>query len=173
MRNDSSIQAGPRRGNLALCVRKAALFLAFVVLGLALGAPLAACSQRPAVVIHGSRETVTVNIEIADTPDKRASGLMYRRDLAPDAGMLFLFRTAAPQKFWMKNTVLPLDMIFIGANRKIVGIVADTRPFSTNPLGPDEPSQYVLEVNAGFAAKHGLAVGDQVELLRVPDAVAE
>ena len=173
MRNDSSIQGGLGRGNPGLCVRKAALFAAFVVLGVPCGAPLAACSQRPAVVIHTSRETVTVSVEIADTPDKRTTGLMYRRDLAPEAGMLFLFPAASPQKFWMKNTVLPLDMIFIGPNHKIVGIVADAKPFTTNPQGVDEPSQSVLEVNAGFAAKHGVAVGDQVEFLRVPDAVAE
>jgi uncharacterized membrane protein (UPF0127 family) len=154
-------------------MRKAALFVALVVLGVPFGAPLAACSQRPAVVIHTSRETVTVSVEIADTPDKRATGLMYRRDLAPDAGMLFLFPAASAQKFWMKNTVLPLDMIFIGVDHKIVGIVADAKPFTTNPLGVDEPSLYVLEVNAGFAAKHGLAVGDEVGFLRLPSAVAE
>ncbi len=135
--------------------------------------PLTACSQGPAAVIRASRETVTVHVEIADTPDKRATGLMYRRALAPEAGMLFLFPQASPQKFWMKNTVLPLDMIFISPTGKIVGIVNDAKPFTTNPLGVDEPSQYVLEVNAGFAAKHGLSVGDQVEFLRVPGAVAE
>ena len=161
------------RRNAGLCVRKAALFVALLVLGVPCGVPLAACSQGPAAVIHTHGGPVTVNLEIADTPGKRASGLMYRREIAADAGMLFLFREASPQKFWMKNTVLPLDMIFIGPTRKIVGIVADTRPFTTNPLGVDEPSRYVLEVNAGFAAKHGVAVGDQVEFLRVPDAVAE
>jgi uncharacterized membrane protein (UPF0127 family) len=148
---------------------QAALLLVFANLGV----PLAACSQPPTVVIHASRETASVRVEIADTPDKRATGLMYRRALAPEAGMLFLFPAATPQKFWMKNTPLPLDMIFIGPTRKIVGIVADAKPFTTNPLGVDEPSQYVLEVNAGFAAKHGLAAGDQVEFLRVPEATAE
>jgi hypothetical protein len=138
-----------------------------------LGMPLSACSQSPAVVIHATRGAVTVPVEIADTPDKRATGLMYRRDLGADAGMLFLFAQASAQKFWMKNTPLPLDMIFIGPTAKIVGIVADTKPFTTNPLGPDEASQYVLEVNAGFAAKHGVAVGDQVEFLRVHSAAAE
>jgi uncharacterized membrane protein (UPF0127 family) len=169
MRNPTPIQASPLRRHRHLCVWKAALFLVF----LHLGVPLAACSQAPSVVIHTRRGTTAVRVEIADTPDKRTTGLMYRRDLAPEAGMLFLFPAATPQKFWMKNTVLPLDMIFIGPTRTIVGIVADARPFSTNPLGPDEPSQYVLEVNAGYAAKHGLAVGDRVEFLRVPDAVPE
>lgn len=169
MRNDRSIQGRLRRCNGGLWLWKAALLLAFGNLG----ALPAACSQLPAVVIHARPALVTVSVEIADTPDKRATGLMYRRDLAPDAGMLFLFPTAVPQKFWMKNTPLSLDMIFIGPTRRIVGIVADTKPFTTNPLGPDEPSQYVLEVNAGFAAKYGLAVGDAVEFVRVPSAVVE
>jgi uncharacterized protein len=169
MRNDTSIQGSPGRPHRSLSVWKALLFLALVNLGV----PLAACSQPSAVVVHTRRETATVRVEIADTPDKRATGFMYRRELAADAGMLFLFPAPAPQKFWMKNTPLPLDMIFIGPARTIVGIVADTKPFSTNPVGPDEPSLYVLEVNAGFAAQHGLAVGDQVEFLRIPNAVAE
>lgn len=125
------------------------------------------------MVIHSSRATTTVSVEVADTPETRAQGLMYRRDLAPAAGMLFLFPQASPLTFWMKNTPLPLDMIFIGPTRRIVGIVADTKPFTTNPLGVETPSQYVLEVNAGFAATHGLAVGDQADFLRVPNAAAE
>src|SRR5438105_86278 len=82
------------------------------------------------------------------------------RDLAADAGMLFVFPTESPQSFWMKNTPLPLDMVFIGADRRIVGIVVDTKPFSTNPLGVDAASQYVLEVHAGFCAQHGIAKGN-------------
>ena len=111
-----------------------------------------------------------VTVEIAATPEARAHGLMYRRDLAADAGMLFIFPTASEQRFWMKNTPLPLDMIFIGANRRIIGIVADTRPFSTNSLGVGGLSQYVLEVNAGFSAKHGLAAGDLVDFVHITAA---
>lgn len=92
---------------------------------------------------------------------------MYRRDLAADAGMLFLFPTESEQHFWMKNTPLPLDMVFIGTDKRIVGIVPDTRPFTTNPVGVPSPSQFVLEVNAGFCAKHGVAAGDQVDFVRI------
>jgi len=143
----------------ALCQREAALLL-----GLAL---LAACTQHPQVVIHSAKGSVTVQVEVADTPDARARGLMYRRDLAADAGMLFIFPTESEQRFWMKNTPLPLDMVFIGADQKIVGIVADTRPFTTNPLGVDALSQYVLEVHGGFCASRGIATGDQVDFVRV------
>jgi len=173
MRKPTPIQGRRALGNARLCVRKAALLMGFAALGLLPAVPLTGCDRSPAVVLHAARGAVTVPVEVADTPDKRATGLMYRRDLAPDAGMLFLFTKASPQKFWMKNTPLPLDMIFIGPTAKIVGIVADACPFTTNPLGPDEPSRYVLEVNAGFAAKHGLAVGDQVEFVRVHSIAGE
>jgi uncharacterized protein len=140
-------------------LREALLFLGLVL--------VAACTRHPQVVIHSASGPVTVQVEIADTPDARARGLMYRRDLAADAGMLFIFSNEAEQSFWMKNTPLPLDMVFIGADRKIVGIVADTRPFTTNPLGVGAPSQYVLEVHGGFCAGHGIGAGDQVDFVRV------
>jgi uncharacterized membrane protein (UPF0127 family) len=110
---------------------------------------------------------VAVQVEVADTPDARARGLMYRRDLPADGGMLFVFPSETEQQFWMKNTPLPLDMVFIGKELRIVGIVADTRPFTTTPAGVATPSQYVLEVHAGFCAGHGIAAGDRVEFLRV------
>ena len=128
---------------------------------------VSACVQHPHVVIHAARGPVRVDVEVADTPDTRSRGLMYRSDLAPNAGMLFVFSAAAEQRFWMKNTPLPLDMIFIGSDRTVVGIVPDTHPFTTNPLGVSAPSLYVLEVHAGFSAAHGVAAGDAVELVGV------
>ena len=153
------MQGGIRRLSAGLWEREAVLLLASVL--------LAGCSQRPSVVIHAASGPVTVQVEVADTPDARARGLMYRRYLAADAGMLFIFPTPAEQRFWMKNTPLALDMIFIDADRRIVGIVADTHPFTTNPVGTDQPSQYVLEVRAGFCAAHGIAAGDPIEFVRV------
>lgn len=130
----------------------------------------AACSRTPQLIVRSTRGPVTIKVEIADTPDARAHGLMYRQDLAADAGMLFIFPTESEQRFWMKNTPLPLDMVFIGSDRRIVGIVPDTRPFTTNPLGVAALSQYVLEVHAGFCAKHGLSAGDAVEFVRIPNS---
>jgi uncharacterized membrane protein (UPF0127 family) len=130
---------------------------------------LAACSQRPEVVIHSNHGPVTVQVEIADTPDTRARGLMYRRELGANAGMLFVFPNESDQQFWMKNTPLPLDMVFIGQQRHIVGIVPETRPFTTNSLGVGVSSQYVLEVNGGFCARHGIRTGDAVEFVRIFD----
>lgn len=131
---------------------------------------LVSCQRGPAAIIRSAQGPVTVHVEVVDTPDTRARGLMYRRDLAADAGMLFIFEAESDQHFWMKNTPLPLDMIFIGANRKIVGIVADARPFTTNSRNVGAPSQYVVEVHAGFCAAHGIAAGDTVEFVGVVNA---
>jgi uncharacterized membrane protein (UPF0127 family) len=131
---------------------------------------LAACSQRPEVVIHSAQGPVTVQVEIADTPDARARGLMYRRDLGADAGMLFVFPNESDQHFWMKNTPIPLDMVFVGKQEHIVGIVREAQPFSTTPLRVGVPSLYVLEVNGGFCARHGIDAGDPVEFVRISPA---
>lgn len=89
---------------------------------------------------------------------------MYRRELPELRGMLFLFPREAPLSFWMKNTPLPLDIIFINAAHTIVGIAQNTTPFSRKPLPSGSPAQFVLEVNSGFCQQHGVAIGDRVEL---------
>lgn len=109
-----------------------------------------------------------MRVELANTPDTRTRGLMYRKHLDADAGMLFVFPQPAVQQFWMKNTPLPLDMIFIGADYKVVGIVENAKPFTTTGRGVGKQSQYVLEVNGGFAARHGIREGDRVDLLGIP-----
>lgn len=111
------------------------------------------------------------NIEIANTNGERALGLMYRRELPADAGMLFLYDPPQPITMWMRNTILSLDMIFIGANGKVHRIESHTEPFSTDMISSDGAVQGVLEVNAGIAAKIGLKTGDEVVfpgLLRSP-----
>ena len=135
-------------------------------------ATLVACTRGPRVVVHAAKGPVAISVEIAATPARRERGLMYRNDLGADAGMLFLFPQDSDLRFWMKNTPLPLDMIFIDASHTIVGIVADTRPFSTQALGVGKPSRYVLEVHAGYAAKHGIASGDKVDFEQVSDAAS-
>lgn len=130
-----------------------------------------ACQHDPAVLIHlRNGDLVRVPVELAMTPEARARGLMYRHDLPPDAGMLFVFPETETQAFWMKNTPLPLDMIFIDERFRIVGLVEHAVPFSTSPLGPGRPSRYVLEVNAGFATRHHIRAGDRVEFRHVPSS---
>lgn len=130
----------------------------------------AGCVRVPQAVIHTQQGEVAINIEVADTQEARSYGLMYRKDLAPDAGMLFVFPREEEQSFWMKNTPLSLDMIFIGTDKQIVGIVADAKPFTTEPRSIGKPSLYVLEVHGGFCAKHSVRVGNRLELRNMPPA---
>ncbi len=124
----------------------------------------------PAVVLHNPDGTLThVRVEVVSTPAMRANGLMYRRELDSDAGMLFIFPEEETQQFWMKNTLIPLDMIFIDAAKTVVGVVAEARPQTTTARGVGKPSKYVLEVNGGFAAKHGVAAGTTMELVHIRD----
>jgi uncharacterized membrane protein (UPF0127 family) len=134
----------------------AALF--FAMLG-----SVSACQAEPKVAISTKDgKEVVFQVEIADTPSKREMGLQYRRDLARDNGMIFLFPADAPLSFWMKNTPIPLDMIFISGERKIVGIVEQATPFTLEPRAVAAPSKYVLEINGGLAKLHGLKAGDAV-----------
>jgi hypothetical protein len=137
-------------------------FLAIALLACITGSACAKDTAAARVVLHTSGGDVPVTVEIADTPERRSLGLMYRKELAADAGMLFIFDAPAQLSFWMKNTVLPLDMIFIGSDRRIVGIVKDAVPFTTTPRVVDGASHYVLEVNAGFSARHDVRAGDMV-----------
>jgi uncharacterized protein len=122
-----------------------------------------ACRDRhPTVVLHPAHGApIGVSVEIADTPESQARGLMYRNHLDPDRGMLFLFEEQKRHSFWMKNTLIPLDLIFIARDGRIVGIHPNAEPFSLKPIDAGAPSQAVLEVNGGFAAVHGLAAGDR------------
>jgi uncharacterized membrane protein (UPF0127 family) len=107
-------------------------------------------------------------VEIADTPDERAQGLMFRESMATDAGMLFDYGSDQEGvAFWMRNTPLPLDMIFIRADGTITQIAADTTPYSLEPIASREPVRFVLEVNAGVAASLGIAPGDRLQHPRV------
>src|SRR5579885_1254823 len=140
-----------------MCPRRLVSARYFVMLALA-------AARQPQVMLSaadGARRAA-VKVELALTPGQREFGLMYRAHLDEDAGMLFIFPAAEPLKFWMKHTEIPLDMIFADANRRIVGIVADATPSSEQPVGPDTPALYVLEVNGGFCARHGVRKGDRM-----------
>ena len=102
-------------------------------------------------------------IELALNPAQHEQGLMYRRTLASDAGMLFDFHAAKPISMWMKNTFIPLDMIFIGNDGHVVGIAERTIPQSLDILSSPGPVRAVLEVNGGTASRMGIKVGDLVE----------
>jgi uncharacterized protein len=113
----------------------------------------------------GARHVVTV--ELARTDAEKARGLMERTSLRDDAGMLFLFDASADHAFWMKNTLIPLDMIFISDDGQIVGIVPRATPGDLRPRSVGVPSRYVLEVNGGWAEARGVATGDRVRFENV------
>jgi uncharacterized membrane protein (UPF0127 family) len=124
---------------------------------------VSACQAQPQVTIATTEgRELTFQVEVADTPAKRELGLQYRRDLAADRGMIFLFPVESVHSFWMKNTPIPLDMIFIAKDRKIVGIVEQAVPFSTESRSVPGASQFVLEINGGLAKRYGIKAGNSV-----------
>ena len=127
-----------------------------------------AVAARVSVAVAGGR-SVPFRVEIARLPKEREQGLMYRDRMAADAGMLFIFEHPGPLSFWMKNTLIPLDMIFIGGDRRIVGIVENAEPGTLSARQVDGPAKYVLEINGGLSAKLGIQAGTAVDLSGVPD----
>jgi uncharacterized membrane protein (UPF0127 family) len=116
------------------------------------------------VVLETGGKTVRVEVEVARTPEQRSRGLMYRKELASYRGMLFLFDREEVQSFWMKNTYIPLDMVFIDGKLKVVGVVENAEPLTTSSRRVEASSIYVLEVRGGFAAAHGIGPGTRVTL---------
>ena len=116
-----------------------------------------------AILDERESSRVNVDIEIAEDEFRREVGLMGRTSLEQNQGMLFIFPDERPVAFWMKNTILPLDMVFINSKNRIVTIHKNTTPFSEQTYPSDSPVQYVLEVNAGFTDRNGVRVGDTVK----------
>jgi uncharacterized membrane protein (UPF0127 family) len=109
---------------------------------------------------------VLLDVEVADTEPQREHGLMFRRQLREDHGMIFLFGGEHEITMWMKNTYIPLDMVFIGNDWHIVHIARDAEPLSTDIISSVQPASRVLEIMAGQADKLGLKPGDTVSLLQ-------
>jgi uncharacterized membrane protein (UPF0127 family) len=105
---------------------------------------------------------VTIEIEIRDTQQERETGMMGRPTLGEQRGMLFVFEEDQFLSFWMLNTMIPLDMLFIDSDGKIVTIHRNTVPYSQQSYGSTTPGRYVLEVNAGFCERYGIVEGDSV-----------
>lgn len=107
-----------------------------------------------------------IDVEIAESDNSRHTGLMFREGMSEDQGMLFIFPVEEPQSFYMKNTVLPLDIIFINAKKQIVKIHKNTTPLSEKSLPSGKPAMYVVEVNAGFADKFKITEGSYIDWRR-------
>jgi uncharacterized membrane protein (UPF0127 family) len=121
-------------------------------------------SQSDSTLIIATRDAQhRFTIEIARTPDEMERGLMFRDRLPPDHGMLFLYEDDRRVSFWMKNTLIPLDIIFIRPDGTIARIAANTTPMSLEPIPSLEPVSAVLEIAGGRAAELGISEGDRVE----------
>lgn len=105
---------------------------------------------------------ITIDIEIADTDYDIQTGLMYRNSMKSNQGMLFVFDDVRERSFYMKNTRIPLDLVFIDATNTIVSFQKNTKPFNETSLPSKVPAKYVLEVNAGLVNRWGLSVGDRI-----------
>ena len=115
------------------------------------------------VTIEGRLSTLNVECDLALTPNERAKGLMYRKTaLGPDKGMLFIMDANEDHGFWMKNTYIPLDMIFITEQSVVAGMVESAEPLTRTSRKCGALSRYVLEVDAGTCKRHGISVGDTV-----------
>jgi len=144
--------------------RPAAAFLAALVLA---SAPACAAAKGPRVVLESGGKTLVVQVEVADTPAKRERGLMFRKELADGQGMIFLFDEDEEHSFWMKDTLIPLDLIFADSAGRIVGIVAQARPLTLEPRTGGR-ARTVLEVPGGWAARNGVRVGDRMRFEATP-----
>ncbi|MSP25886.1 MAG: DUF192 domain-containing protein [Myxococcales bacterium] len=107
-----------------------------------------------------------VAVEVAEKDEHRRRGLMYRTVLGEDAGMLFVFEREQPLSFWMRNTCLPLDMLFLDKDGYVVGIEAEVPTLNDGSYGFDCPAKYVLEVNAGWSRRHGVEPGQRAHITR-------
>ena len=111
---------------------------------------------------------MTLQIEVANDDPTRERGLMFRKSMPQDHGMLFIFPDEAPRSFWMKNTYLPLDLVFISSKHQVVGVVHQAEPMTTTPRYVPAPAQYVLEINAGLAKRFGVDTDTSVTFVGLP-----
>ena len=125
-------------------------------------APVPATTTPLVILEPPGADPVRVRVEVAATNRDRMRGLMFRERMDADAGMIFLFDRAKHNVFWMHNTLLPLDMIFITTDMRVLGVVESATPQTDDPRGVEGDSQYVLEVNAGYARAHGIGPGTRV-----------
>lgn len=146
---------------------RAALLLAAMVACASSRSPDAGRPPARVVIETAAGQRHAVTVELARTEAELTRGLMHRERLAPDAGMLFLFDESEDHAFWMKDTLISLDMIFVDEGGRIVGVVERAEPRTLSLRSVGAPSRYVLEVNGGWAAAHGVRAGDHVRFENV------
>jgi uncharacterized membrane protein (UPF0127 family) len=152
---------GPGWRRLRRCIQVAPMLALLLVLEIYGGAAARAADTQTLEI--ATRSGVRIfSVEIATTEKEKETGLMFRKELPDGRGMLFDFSPEQEVSMWMKNTYIPLDMIFIGADGRILRIAENTQPLSTKIIPSRGPARAVLEVVAGTAKKYGIAPGDRV-----------
>ena len=136
--------------------------LAWVLMLLTAAAAFAADLPRDVVLVETSSSQYRFEVEVADDPTERSEGLMFRQSLADNAGMLFLYQDTRPVEFWMKNTPLSLDIVFVREDGTIARIAESTTPMSEDRIPSGEPVRAVLEVKAGTMRQLGVTAGDRL-----------
>lgn len=126
--------------------------------------PAAGGAALPEVAIESATGTHRFAVEIADEPEERATGLMHRDRLDAGGGMLFVFPEAYPVRMWMKDTRIPLDMVFVDETGRVAQVFHEAEPYSTAEIAAGGPVKYVLEINGGAARRLGIREGDTVRL---------
>ena len=124
--------------------------------------PVSGLPVVPLKVTSGSK-VHQFRVELARTPQEQAKGLMFRTEMGPDEGMIFPFDPPRGASFWMRNTVIPLDLIFVAPDGRISNIAANAIPYDETPLTSNGEARAVLELNGGRAAQLGIKPGDRVE----------
>lgn len=124
---------------------------------------------RPRVIVTGAAGETAVEVEVVATDPLIEKGLMYRQHLPPDEGMLFVMGAEDDWRFWMRNTLIPLDILFIKRDLTVAGVLENMRPLDEHSKGVGAPSLYVLEVNAGWSKAHGVGAGAKVAFERVTE----
>lgn len=121
--------------------------------------------QTEKMTLQTKTEKIPLTVEVADSEEERTQGLMNREKLAEGTGMWFSFEDEAPRNFWMKNTLIPLDILFFNAKKEIISIVQNMEPCKASQCpsyASDYPAMYALELPAGFVNSHSIQVGDKI-----------
>lgn len=156
---------------LPYIVKSILVFAVLLLLDLSLGATVnqgnITSSDRLSANFTGENTSVTIELEVADTRLERQKGLMFRKDLPSNSGMLFVFSKEKDLEFWMKNTYIPLDIIFLDSSMSVVNIEHAHPPLNTTDrqfklYRSNEPSQYVVEMKQGFAKNYSIKPGDRL-----------
>lgn len=135
----------------------------FIFLGISLSL-LAACSHTPRkIILETSRSQILLMVEIADSDEKKQRGLMFREKLEEGGGMLFVFEDEAPRGFWMKNTKIPLDIVFFDREKKVISFAEKMEPCTADPCptySSEKPAMYALELPAQSVKRYGIRTGN-------------